>query len=321
MTWLLPVHNAMPYLPQTLASLADQTHPADRVLAWDDGSTDGTGDVLSRWLPSRLPGHVVGRERITLGPALRRLLEASRTPLVARIDGDDLAMPDRLAHQVEAMRSDPGLVLVGGQAQTIDAQGQVGPPRDPLPTSDRDCRWSLRFTNPFMHPAVLMRRSAALRAGNYAQTTRDQDAYLWARMARLGRMINLDRPVIAYRQHASSVTQAGARHAAHDRRRRWEALSPWLLPGIDRAQALRLLRLLADREDLAVTVQDVASFRRSVRCAGEACAGNAGYFAQTSLCRSQLASLRTRWWKSRSWAAAAWPVARTIRRGLAPRAA
>jgi glycosyltransferase involved in cell wall biosynthesis len=58
-TWLLPVKNAMPYLPEALASIEAQTYRNWTVIAWDNGSTDGSLEVLHEWIPSRLPGVVV----------------------------------------------------------------------------------------------------------------------------------------------------------------------------------------------------------------------------------------------------------------------
>ena len=52
-TWLLPVKNGMPYLPETLASIAAQTCGDYQVLAWDNGSTDTTIEELRSWIPSR----------------------------------------------------------------------------------------------------------------------------------------------------------------------------------------------------------------------------------------------------------------------------
>ncbi|MEM6750576.1 MAG: glycosyltransferase [Planctomycetota bacterium] len=315
--WLLPVRNGMPYLRETLESLAAQTRAGDEVLAWDDGSTDGSGDELRRWLPSRLPGRVVSSEAVTLGPALRELVKLAEAPLLARIDADDVALPDRLALQVEAMQRDKRLVLVGGQAGCVDAEGRRRDDWAQLPTRDRDCRWQVRFANPFMHPAVLFSREAALRAGNYAQTTRDQDLYLWTRMAPLGRMVNLSEKVIDYRLHDASVTATGRGRAEADRRRRRELLWPWMLPGLPRAQALRLLELLADPHDLDLTWAEVQALSDAARSAAEKCGERPTYFKHAGLYKRQRASLRTRWLKRRRWVSPVWPVAKAVRR-LAP---
>jgi|GEM_PF-6571817 len=90
----------MPYLPETLASVEAQTYTNWEVLALDDGSTDSTLEELKKWIPSRLPGRVIAGESAGVGAALARLVKECTTELCARIDGDDINMPERLEKQV-----------------------------------------------------------------------------------------------------------------------------------------------------------------------------------------------------------------------------
>src|SRR5437763_1462931 len=88
-TWLMPVKNGMPYLPHTLRSIEAQTYKNWRVLASDNGSTDGTLEELQRWIPSRLPGRIIADEPLSLGKSLARLVGKAETELCARSDVDD----------------------------------------------------------------------------------------------------------------------------------------------------------------------------------------------------------------------------------------
>jgi glycosyltransferase involved in cell wall biosynthesis len=58
-TWLMPTLNGMPYVRETLASITGQTYRNHLILAWDNGSTDGTLEELRRWIPAHLPGRIV----------------------------------------------------------------------------------------------------------------------------------------------------------------------------------------------------------------------------------------------------------------------
>src|SRR6185437_3718216 len=93
-TWLLPVRNAMPYLTATLQSIADQTYRNQKIIAWDNGSNDGTAEELHRWIPAMIPGLVISDQPMRLGPSLARMVEMADTELCARMDGDDLNVPD-----------------------------------------------------------------------------------------------------------------------------------------------------------------------------------------------------------------------------------
>src|SRR5215207_6266637 len=106
-SWLLPVKNGMPYLPETLASIAAQTCGDYQVLAWDNGSTDGSIEELRSWIPSRLPGCVIVDRPAGLGACLAMMVEASETEFCARIDADDVNVPSRLEIQLKFLRNNP----------------------------------------------------------------------------------------------------------------------------------------------------------------------------------------------------------------------
>ena len=106
-TWLLPVLNAMPHLRDTLASMADQSWHLHHVIAWDNGSSDGSVEELRRWIPHRLPGRIVTDRPAGLGASLAAMVELADTELCARIDSDDVNEPDRLRAQVELMTGRP----------------------------------------------------------------------------------------------------------------------------------------------------------------------------------------------------------------------
>ena len=86
-TWLLPIKDGMPFLPETLASIEAQTYQDWEVLAWDNGSTDGTIQELKRWIPSRLPGRVVTDCPLGLGLSLAQMVLRADTELCALPNG------------------------------------------------------------------------------------------------------------------------------------------------------------------------------------------------------------------------------------------
>jgi glycosyltransferase involved in cell wall biosynthesis len=92
-TWLMPVRNAMPFLRETLASIAAQTHTNSEILVWDDDSDDGTLEELRRWIPSRIPGTIFRGRSQSVGKISAFLVEQARTELCARIDADDVNEP------------------------------------------------------------------------------------------------------------------------------------------------------------------------------------------------------------------------------------
>ena len=209
-TWLLPIKNGMPYLPQTLASIAAQTYSNWEVLAWDNGSTDGTIAELHQWIPSRLPGQVVTEQPLSLGNALAAMVKQAQTELCARIDADDINLPQRLEKQVEFLRQHPEVAVLGSQVNRIDSQGTDHGLWTQYPLQHQDIvHWMLRSCVVW-HPTVMFRRSRVLAAGNYQDIQSAEDYDLWLRVAVRDRLANLDTSLVQYRVHDQSVTQTTA---------------------------------------------------------------------------------------------------------------
>jgi glycosyltransferase involved in cell wall biosynthesis len=290
-TWLLPVRDAMPHLPATLASLADQTFRDSEVLAWDNGSRDGSAQMLARWIGTRLPGRVVlDRPCERLGGCLRAMVAEARSPLLARIDGDDLAEPQRLARQVEALERHPDWLGVGSWVQPIDADGRELEAESWQPCDPAAFRWDVFFQNPLPHPTACLRREAVLRAGSYADMGTGQDWDLWLRLALRGPLANLPERLLRYRLHERSVSAARRDDWPEVGRRLAERYAPELFDGVAAEEALALWRWLSPRS--AERFRGPAPSPRRVYAlarAGERAAGLERHaLARLPRCRAQM---------------------------------
>jgi glycosyltransferase involved in cell wall biosynthesis len=204
-TWLLPVKNGMPFLSETLSSIAEQTFRDFEVLAWDNGSTDGTVAELHNWIPARLPGEVIADRPAALGACLAQMVCHARSEFCARIDADDINMPDRLETQLSFLRSSPETAVVGSQAEIIDENGQELAWRHCLPLDHDDILHRMLHSFVFIHPSVLFSREAVLRSGNYRNVALIEDYDLWMRIARNHKLVNINRNLIKYRVHGEST--------------------------------------------------------------------------------------------------------------------
>jgi glycosyltransferase involved in cell wall biosynthesis len=197
----MAVHNGRDCLPQAIASLRAQTLEAWELILVDDGSTDGVEEVI-RELARLDPRIVVLRNATQRGLAHSLNLAAShaRAPLIARLDADDVAFPQRLARQVEFFTGHPDVDVLGTGAELVDESGvTVGTVR-PLENHEDLQRMRYRLT-PVMHPSVMMRRRVLQQLGGYEERLhRAQDVDLWLRAFRAGfRFHNLPEPLIRYR--------------------------------------------------------------------------------------------------------------------------
>jgi len=205
-TVLMPVYNGELYLAQAIESILKQTFGDFEFVIINDGSTDGTEQMLEEYR------HRDGRIRIHhqgnrgLGDALNTGLELAQGLYVARMDADDRSQPQRLAKQVAFMDAHPGVSVCGTWVKTTgDAGGDVWR----YPTDDGTIRCRLLFESVLAHPSVIMR------SGLFTETGLDyrleyspcEDYDLWVRASAHCRFSNLPEVLLLRRLHGSQLTQ------------------------------------------------------------------------------------------------------------------
>lgn len=204
-TVLLPTMNSERFLRETLQSLAAQTYREFEVVVVDSGSRDGTLAILGEAWP--FPVRVLDAKGKNLPESLNLGIEQANGHYIARIDGDDVAEPDRLALQVAFLDANPQAALVGGQISIIDEHGKSLGSRV-YPTAPQQVRRGLAVKNVIAHPAVMFRRAAAVAAGLYDPKPplgQCEDYDLWLRLLSQGELANLDVPVLRYRLHGGAL--------------------------------------------------------------------------------------------------------------------
>src|SRR5262249_31043112 len=120
----MPVYNARPYLAAAVESILAQTFHDFELLMLDDGSTDGSRAILERYAARDARLRLWSRRNTGYVIALNELLSRARGELLARMDADDVALPQRFAQQVAYLRSHPDVVCAGTAVHLIDAAGR-----------------------------------------------------------------------------------------------------------------------------------------------------------------------------------------------------
>ncbi len=294
-TCLMPVKDAMPFLPQALASIQAQTYPHIRIIAWDNGSTDGSAQELRRWIPTHIPGQVITDRPMGLGACLAQMVLLADTPLCARVDADDISLPDRIEKQVAFMHQHPDVAVLGTHTQPIDTHSRPIPGAWDTPTHDAQIRWRLRFCNAINHPTVLLRWSMIIAAGNYRDIKPGQDYDLWLRVAGRARMANLPDRLVQYRRHTGSVEATYQGQSASVVRRIACDNAAILFPDTPPQLAIKLRDLVACCTDAPVSWHHVLAFRHAATHAALAAGECGSYFRQTPLYRQQQSFLWKRW--------------------------
>lgn len=247
---IIPIKNGMPWLTATLDSLEQQTFKDFEVLVWDNGSTDGSLEVLQQWIPGRLTGQIISGDPLPYDKSLARLVEVAGCNYVARLDADDVATSQRLEKQYQYLELHSDTVGVGGQMEFVDEHDVVIGRADFLPCSYDGILSTLLFRCPLPHPGVMLRKDAVLQAGNYREFQPVEDLDLWLRLARVGKLVNLPDLVLKYRIRSGSVT-ASAKKAGFHLERIFECLRSGV-PALFHINPQTYGRLLEKKHPLAV---------------------------------------------------------------------
>src|SRR3989442_4482001 len=188
------VYSAEPWLSEAVESVLGQTFGAFEFVVIDDGSSDATPEILRRFHDSRL--RVPRPHQAGQPPALNHALRLSQGPLIARMDGDDVALPDRLARQGAFLDAHPEVGLLGTACHEISASGAVLRTITP-PGDDHDVRRLLIRKNPFTHSSVMF-RPAVLDPNRWddERFVVAPDYHLWLPMSRLTKLAELSEPLL-----------------------------------------------------------------------------------------------------------------------------
>lgn len=214
---VMPVFNGERYLAPTIEAILGQTFTDFEFVIVNDGSTDGSRDILEQYARQDSRIVIVDQQNGGISRALNAGIDRVIAPYVAPIDQDDISLPHRLEVEVAALEADPDVVCVGGWYEIIDAQGRYLTTLR-VPSDDSDIqRVALAGHSPICHSGCMMRKVAFLKVGGYdPEFDLAQDLDLYLRLGEVGRLQNLETPVLRYRVHAAASSE---RRCAEQRER------------------------------------------------------------------------------------------------------
>jgi glycosyltransferase involved in cell wall biosynthesis len=202
---VLPVRNEERFIEAAIGSILGQTFGDFELIVIDDGSSDGTSGIVSRLAATDGRIRVVRLEGNGVVEALNAGVASAKGTYVARMDADDLSLPERFSRQVAELDRRPSLGVLGTRVTYVDVDGMPVGAWD-VPVGAPLVRWSLAFGTPIAHPSVMMRRSVLPDPPYRADYPYAEDFDLWVRLSRRTFLDNLPQPLLRRRVHGDSVS-------------------------------------------------------------------------------------------------------------------
>jgi glycosyltransferase involved in cell wall biosynthesis len=205
-TILMSVYNSEKYLREAINSILGQTFKDFEFLIIDDGSKDGSVDIIRSYADPRIR-FIQNDKNIGLTRSLNKGLKLARGEYIARMDGDDIALSDRLEKQVSFLDKYEDIKLVGSSYYEIDENDKVVGHVDCLTNNDDIQRRFLLPNNCFCHPSTMFRKECIEKVGTYREFFKySQDYDLWRRIAEEYNVANIGEPLLKWRISHNSIS-------------------------------------------------------------------------------------------------------------------
>lgn len=203
---VLPAYNASAHVDAALGSICSQTYERLEIIVINDGSTDDTLARLEGFARRDARVKLISRENRGLIPTLNEGVASATGELIARMDADDFAFPQRIERQVEAFNRLPGLGMCGTGIHHI-SRGRVFETRRDLIFRTGDLRTLSLFFTIFIHPTVMLDRRVLGPALHFDSAyPHAEDFELFRRIAASHVIHLIHEPLLAYRLHDNSVS-------------------------------------------------------------------------------------------------------------------
>ena len=204
---IMGIYNCGETLRESVESIRAQTYENWELIMYDDGSMDDTAEIAESY--ARLdPERIIlirGRENRKLSHALNECLKAANGELIARMDGDDISLPERFEKQVRFLREHPEFQLVGTGMETFNETGS----HEIKTLPEHPDRYTILRTVPFYHATVMTWRYVYESLGGYTEepyAERVEDVDLWFRFFHQGyRGANLPEALYRVREDVNAI--------------------------------------------------------------------------------------------------------------------
>jgi glycosyltransferase involved in cell wall biosynthesis len=198
------VYNGEAYLEECVNSILSQTLKDFEYIILNNGSTDRTADILTKYTDPRI--RIIHQKNLGVVNSLNKGVSLCRSDLIARLDADDYVHPHWLEKQYEHMNQNQDIVLCSSRFEEL-INGKLYPQSFPFIEKDLEIRKSLSFMNPIAHSFSIIRKSSVMKVGGYdPKLIIAHDYDLWIRLLEEGKGHNLSEALGVHRTHDASYS-------------------------------------------------------------------------------------------------------------------
>lgn len=211
---ILPVYNGERWLQAAIESVLGQTYPHLELIVINDGSTDRSGSIAADLAARDSRVVVIDQNNTGIVGALNAGLLAARGSYIARMDADDICLPERFARQVEALEAHPELAIIGTRSITVGAEGEIDSHVEagrhesiPLFVKSSNVHNFPPSLLQVLHPTIMVRADLMKSIGGYGgRYPHVEDYDLYMRLSAYGPIAELQRELLLYRVHGDNVS-------------------------------------------------------------------------------------------------------------------
>lgn len=206
---IIPAYNAESFISQSLDSIINQTYKNWKLLIVDDYSSDNTPKIIKNYqklYPNKIKA-ILLKKNIGDCSASNIAFAKTKGEFIARMDADDIALPERLEKQVEFLTQNPKVIVLGSQATVINKDGkEVG--KKIFPLTHKQIYKTYGRCNPMVHPSCMFRKSllpSQKKLYNIGYEPND-DYHTFFELLNYGEFANLPLYLIKYRVHGNNIS-------------------------------------------------------------------------------------------------------------------
>lgn len=228
---IIGIYNCASTLVEALDSLYAQTYQEFKIILCDDGSTDNTYQIAEEYSSKHENIVLVKNDKnMGLNYTLNHCLEYADTEFIARMDGDDISLPERFEKEIDFLDSHQEYAIVSCPMIYFDENGEFGRGRG----GQEPTKTAFIYGTPFCHAPCMVRTEAIKDVGGYsygARYRRGQDYNLWMKMYAKGyRGYTLEEHLYKMRDDRNAISRRKFSSAINDMRSRWLACKTLHLP-------------------------------------------------------------------------------------------